>query len=192
MFSLSRFLKENANRKKDRNLTLELVDSIYSFENGDYREAAEQFGHILGADPEHPFAHLMFGRALIEMEEYEFALQALQRHLEIVPNSVEALIYIGLACFELERHDGAVEYFEQAIKLKKDSLLARENLAIAHLAIGDLSDALEELVELHEEDPHDPNIIELVILTLGKQGKWQAAKQWSQLMKGTATSASGA
>ena len=183
MFSLARFISENAHRRKDRNLALELVDAIYLFENGEFRDAAEGFGHILGADPEHPIAHLMFGRALIEMDEYEFALKALERHLEIMPDCVEALIYMGLSCYELERFDGAIDYFEKAHKLKKDSVMATENLAIAQMAINDLSSALDELLELHKENPKDTEIIELIVLALGKQGEWEAAKQWTEMMK---------
>jgi Flp pilus assembly protein TadD len=183
MFSLARFINENTHRRKDRNLALELVDAFDHFENGRLEEAAEGFGHILGADTEHPIAHLMFGRVLVEMKEYEFALKALQRHLELVPDCVEALIYMGLACYELERFDGAVEFFERAHELKKDSVMATENLAIAQMAINDLSDALDELLELHEEEPLDTEIIELIVLTLGKQGQWDAAKQWTQIMK---------
>lgn len=191
MFSLARFIRENADRRKDRNLALELVEAIDLFENGQFRDAAEGFGHILGADHEHPIAHLMFGRALIEMEEYEFALKALERHLQLVPDCVEALIYMGLACYELKRYDGAIDYFEKAHELKKDSVMATENLAIAQIAINDLSDALDELIELHEENPKDTEIIELIVLTLGKQGAWEDAKQWTEMMKQGSGAAAG-
>ena len=183
MFSISRFLKQNAGGKNCRNLEMELVDAICSFENRDFPEAAERFGNILGADPEHPIAHLMLGRSLIEMSEYEYAIEAFERHLEIMPDSVEALIYLGLACYELGRHEDAVEFFERAHELKRDSIMARENLAIAHLAAGDLSDAIAELINLHIENPKDRNLIELIVLALGKKGKWETAKQYSELLK---------
>ena len=172
-------------RKKEKIESLEvyLTDAIETFENGNYEDAVGQFAMITKAFPDHPLAHLMYGRALIELGEFELAIEALFEHLKLVPDSVEALIYLGLTYYECGKVDRAVERYEQALKLKKNSVLIRENLAITLLSAGELGDALDELVVLHEESPDDTEITELLIIALGRLGRWEAAKQYVHEME---------
>ncbi len=170
-------------KEKAKSVEQYLVDAIYLFESRKFKEAARQFRVITRAFPDHSLAHLMLGRCLIELEDYEGATDALFRHLKIVPQSVEGLIYLGLTYYECGKLDSAVERFEQAMELKKDSVLVRENLAITRMASGKLDQALDELVALHEERPNDPSLVELIVLTLGRLGRWEAAKQYVHEMK---------
>ncbi len=189
MFDLAKILK---NTKKgvdteEKDSALLLVDGFVAFESGRYEDAAELFHAIIETEENHPIAWLMLGRSLIELKQYPEAIEALARHMDIAPTSVEGLIHLGLAYYDMDEHEDAIECFEEATRLKKDSILARENLAIAHIETGDLDDAIEELIALHEEDPTDREIVELIILTFGKLGKWEVAKQYSAKM-GSASS----
>ena len=178
----------NKFRKKPRTRELSvgeyLVDSIYLFENGDYTAAGKQFQQITQAFPEHPLAHLMLGRTLIELKEYKAAIDSLSKHMQIVPNSVEAMIYLGLAYYECDETELAEEKFEQAMQFRENSMLARENLAITRIRSGELEEALDDLIALHEVEPSDTGIVELLVLTLGRLGRWQAAKQYVHQMDG--------
>lgn len=172
-------------KKESRSLEDYLVDAIDSFENGDYEDAAKNFMLIAKAYPEHPMAHIFLARAYIELTQYENAINALFAHLKVNPNSVEALIYLGLTYYECGEIEQTQERYEQALELRKDYQMVRENLAITHVASGELTEALEELVNLHQECPDDPNILELLVLTLGKLGKWEAAKRYVNKMNNT-------
>lgn len=166
------------NTKSD-NLELEkfLIDAIDLFENGDFEQATERFTIISHMYPEHPLAHLMLGRALIELKQFEKAITALRQHLKLFPSSIEAMIYLGLAYYECGENELAKERFEEALSIKTSSLLAYENLIILKIESNKLDEALSDLIELQKSHPNDRNIAELLILTLGKQGKWEAAKQ---------------
>jgi len=181
MFGLKIFQRKQ--KLKSRTVENYLVDAIYAFENREYEKAGGEFRIITRAFPEHPLAHLMLGRSLIELGEFEKATDALFKHLRIVPESIEGLIYLGLTYYECGKLESARERFEQAMELKKDSLMVRENLAITRMAAGELDKALDELISLHDDRPGDTNLVELIILTLGRLGKWEAAKQYVHRMR---------
>jgi tetratricopeptide (TPR) repeat protein len=160
-----------------------LVDALLHFESGEYVEASRLFRLIVRAYPEHPLAHLMLARTHIELGEWKKAIEALFKHLKIVPNSVEALIYLGLSYYEIGKLSLAEERFEQALQIRGESVLARENLAVTRLSAGELDRALDDLVSLHEEKPNDAAITELLIVTLGRLGSWEAARQYVHSME---------
>jgi tetratricopeptide (TPR) repeat protein len=155
-----------------------LLDAIVSFEDSDFQVAVQRFELIVKAYPDHPLAHLMLGRAYIELKRYEKAIMALYSHLRIVPNSVEAMIYLGLAYYECNELKIAMEKYQEALLLRSGSLLARENLIITKISAGRLDEALDDLIEIRKEKPDDQDVIELMVLVLGRLGKWEAAKQF--------------
>jgi tetratricopeptide (TPR) repeat protein len=164
-----------------------LVDAIEAFEKHDYAEAIRKCQLITQAYPEHSLCYLLLGRAYIKEKEYERALEALHKHLAVVPKSVEAMIYLGLAYYESNDLSHAQARFEEAMKLRAESLFARESLVITKIAAGRLEDALDDLILLQKEHPRDRTISELLILTLGRLGKWEDAKQHSLHMSGSQT-----
>jgi tetratricopeptide (TPR) repeat protein len=182
--------KQPAKQDK-RNIENFLIDAIEAFENGNLPDAVERFNLIIKAYPDHPLAHLMVARCYIEGKKFEKAIDALYGHLKVVPNSVEAMVYLGLAYYECGELALAQSRFEEAMKLKQNSTLARENLVITKISAGHLDEALNELIALHDEQPQDQNVVELLVLTLGRLGKWEAAKQYIHHM-GKAQPATGA
>jgi tetratricopeptide (TPR) repeat protein len=154
-----------------------LVDAIEAFESHNYDEAIRRFRLLIEAHPDHPIAHLMLGRSLVELKRYQPAIEEFYKHLKVTPNSVEAMICLGLAYYECNEFALAQSRFEEAMKLR-DSSIARENLIITKISAGRLDDALNDLIALNKENPDDKNTIELLILTLGRMGKWEAAKQY--------------
>jgi tetratricopeptide (TPR) repeat protein len=173
--------KKNADRKKKqlekREIENFLVDAIESFETHDYENAIRRFQLITKAYPDHSIGYLFLGRAFLERKQYERGIEALYEHLKVVPESVEAMIYLGLAYYECHEYDLAQHRFEEALKLRTSSLLAQENLVITKITAGRLDDALDDLTILQKEHPGDKLFVELLVLTLGRLGKWEAAKQ---------------
>jgi Flp pilus assembly protein TadD len=164
--------------KDDKKKALEnyLFDAIEHFESGDYLVAAGHFKLIAQSFPDHPLANLMLGRAFIHQKKYTNAIDVLFQHLKSAPNCMEAIINLGLAYYECGELGMAGERFDQALKLNAKNVMVRENIAITKYASGELNSALNHLVALHEESPDDTAVIELLIMTLGKLGKWDTAK----------------
>ena len=156
-----------------------LVDAIETFESGDYQGSINRFQVLINAYADHPIASLYLGRSYLELKNYEKAVESLHNHLNVVPNSVEAMMYLGLAYFECLEFRVAQSLFEDALKLRANSLLVRENLVITKIAGDRLEEALDDLIKLHAEHPEDRAITELLVLTLGRLGKWEAAKRYA-------------
>jgi Flp pilus assembly protein TadD len=179
--------KTGRNLEPDRNdVEYLLLEAIESFENHDHLEAIKRFQLIIKLYPEHPMAHLMLGRGYVEIKDFSRAIGALHDHLQIIPHSEEAMIYLGIAYFECKELALARTRFEEAIELKANSMLARENLIITKMTAGRLEEALVDLLRLRKERPGDKDIVELVVLTLGKMGKWEIAKRYLHQNEGTA------
>lgn len=170
-------------KKNEVQVEAYLLDAIDLFEQGEFQRAADMFDIISRAYPDHPLAFLMLGRCYIEMNRYSMAIEMLFKHLSIVPTSIEGCILLGLAYYECGEYDRATERFEYAMELRSECVLARENLAITKILKGELDSAVEDLTELHEQYPEDRNIIELIVLTFGKLGKWETAKQYATKMR---------
>lgn len=169
----------NANRQSsNRGIEHFLADSIDLFERGHFQAASKRFSEIIEIYPDHPLAHLMLGRSYVELKQFDKAIESFKNHLKIVPNSVEAMIYLGLAFYECDELALAQEKFEDALRIRSTSLLAKENLIITKIYSNNLNEALTDLLELHASYSQDRYIIELIILTLGRLGKWEAAKQY--------------
>ena len=154
-----------------------LLDAIEALESKDYEEAVKRFSLLAEAYPDHPLARLMLGRSHLEMKHFPQAIEEFYKYLNVVPNSVEAMIYLGLAYFECNEFALAQARFEEAVKLRASSL-AWENLLITKISAGRLDDALNDLIALNKDNPADKDVLELLVLTLGKMGKWEAAKQY--------------
>ena len=150
MILFNNLFKRKRGKQDEKTLENYLFDAIDHFENGNFWEAANQFSLIAQTYPEHPLANLMLGRAFIHQKKYSDAIDALFKHLKSAPNSLEAIINLGLAYYECGELGLALERFDQALKLNANSILVRENLAITKLASGELNSALDLLVALHD------------------------------------------
>ncbi len=156
-----------------------LTDALEAFENGDYSEAVRFFEEIHKEFPRHPLAMIMLARVALELRDYDRALENLFDHLDHDPESVEALIYVGLTHHQRGELDLAEKYFMKALELRHLSELIRENLAVTRMQAGKFKEAIEDLVEMHEAQPNDLKVLELLILALGRGGKWETAKQYA-------------
>ena|SRR3990172_3753297 len=175
-------VEEEPRPKRKSKLEVEsyFFDAIEAFENRQFDEAAVMFNVIILAYPDHPLAYLFLGRTYILKKDYSSAIDALFTHLKIQPQSVEAMIYLGLAYYECSNYDRANERFEQALQIRSEGKLARENLAVSLIENSQYEEALIELKILHDQEPNNVSVVELLVLTLGKLKRWDEAKEFSE------------
>lgn len=82
------------------------------------------------------------GVAMLNAKEYEHALTAFHRVLQLSPSLPEAHVNTGFALIGLERYAIARDFFESAIELRKDQLNAYYGLAMALEGLKDIPGAL--------------------------------------------------
>ena len=87
------------------------------------------------------------------LEKYDEAVDFWQRYLQLDPESVEAYINMGTACWQIADYRNAARHAESAIAMAPDLKEAHFNSALAYLYLGDGSAAIEILENLLKQ--HD-------------------------------------
>ena len=82
------------------------------------------------------------GVVMLHARQYEHAVTALHRVLELAPDMPEAHVNMGFAMLGLERYDVARDFFESATDLRPNQVNAYYGLALALEGLHDLPGAL--------------------------------------------------
>lgn len=97
------------------------------------------------------------GVAMLNAKEYEHALTAFHRVLQLEPAMPEAHVNIGFALIGLKRYDIARDFFESAIELRRDQMNAYYGLAEALEGLNDIPGALGAMrTFVHRAPASDP------------------------------------
>jgi tetratricopeptide (TPR) repeat protein len=95
-----------------------------------------------------------------ELDEKE--LQALEAEAREKPQDSEVRTRIGNLYMEAGRHKDALPWLEEAVRLDRDNLHARNHLAITYLNLGRLEAAVAAFEENLAKDPaHPPSLLGL-------------------------------
>jgi len=86
------------------------------------------------------------GRDLANAERYDEAIAVLE--LAANPNDPRVLNYLGYSNRKLGRVELGLKYYKAALAAKPDYTLVREYLGEAHLQMGNLREAKEQLAEI--------------------------------------------
>jgi tetratricopeptide (TPR) repeat protein len=82
-----------------------------------YEQADVQLVKAIELYPDEPHYALLRGICQFNMKKYDIARYELERVRSLQPESVEALVYLGLVLYETENRLEAVQLWEQALKL---------------------------------------------------------------------------
>lgn len=97
------------------------------------------------------------GVVMLHAKQYEHALTAFHRVMQLAPEMPEAYVNTGFALLGMKRYKEAGDFFESATQLRRSQVNAYYGLAVALEGIGDLPGALgamETYVHLTKaEDP---------------------------------------
>jgi len=99
-------------------------------------------------------AHVNLGKAYLESEQYQEAIDSSRRALDLNPGLDRAHYNIGMAYQHLDRPEEAVASYQRALELRPDLLEARNNLGNVYLVQGRTQDALGEYRRALALQPH--------------------------------------
>lgn len=122
--------------------------------HGKFKEGLEK---LLPLEEEHmDWWNLLFmiGLGYKGMGEIEQAKMYFEKILVIKPKQVDAIVELGLCEASKNNLDKAIEYFEQAAKIKEDPEILC-NLGMAYLNNGDIDDATYYIERAYELNPQD-------------------------------------
>ena len=95
--------------------------------------------------------------AMLHAKQYDFAIKALHRVIELAPKMVEAYVNMGYALIGKQDFKAAADFFNAAIELKPYQANAYWGLAVASEQQGELEAALGAMrTFIHLSPPNDP------------------------------------
>jgi len=114
----------------------------------------EHAAERLKADIEQRFQQ---GVIMLHAKQYEHALTAFHRVLQLAPEMPEAYVNTGFALLGMQRYKEAADFFESATQLRTTQVNAYYGLAVALEGLGDLPGALGAMrTYVHLSKPDDP------------------------------------
>lgn len=97
------------------------------------------------------------GVIMLHARQYQHAVAAFHRVLELAPDMPEAHVDMGFALIGLGRHAAALDFFESATALRPGQINAYYGMAIAQEGLGDLKGAIASMrTFVHLSSPDDP------------------------------------
>jgi len=136
-----------------RRITEPMEEGLLHLREGRTSEAGELL-HVAFLTSASKFEeHYKSALEFLKVEEYEEALEELDRALELNPRFADLHNYRGVALCEQGRDKDGIASFRRSVALNKDYLVPQLNLAFALLRTGQYKDAEEELEAVLEKDP---------------------------------------
>ena len=172
----------------DRELIEQLHDeAARAGREGRHQEAANGFERVLRLDPESGSAHLNLGKALIQLDDSEAAIEHLQAAVAIeVPLSearadlIRAHFNVAAAAFNRGEMPSAIANYQRVIELDPSDKEARRHLAVALARGGRIDAALLEAARLDQGGRDDPDIHLDIGIVLAMAGRLSAARDQFQ------------
>lgn len=93
--------------------------------------ASQVFSDAVTIDSTNPYAYRMLGFSLMQMEDYEPALNALKKSVELAPSNAEGRVVLGKLYFDVGQEQKAEAEFKSAIEF--DDLMDQAHFNLAFL-----------------------------------------------------------
>ena len=134
-----------------------LYANAYILKDQDDKARAE-YEDALRLKQDLPIVNFRLGYLMYKNGEYARAAEYFRREISLNPSYSDANLFLGQTLRQLDLNQEAVGYLRKALALDSRSELAYRSLAAALTANGDLSGAVEVLLEAEKAFPQDPSI----------------------------------
>jgi len=148
--------------------------------DGDFAAAIREFSILARLLPEVAEVHSNLGVAYYFHKQRREALAAFEKALRLKPDLVSALIFSGIANYELSKPAQATRLLERAVELSPADPLAQTWLAHSYAAQARFQEAADHFLIASQRSPNDVDIwygLGQVYLELGRQ----AVKQLNEI-----------
>lgn len=107
----------------------------------EYDKAHEHYERVIELAPQNPNSYTKLASSMFSNQDrYEEAIKLFHKALEINPRHPLTLNNIGAVMYDYGEIDASLQYFRDALALKPNYLMARHNLALGQLLIGDFQE----------------------------------------------------
>ena len=157
--------------------------AVRAAREGRHQKAADGFQRVLHLDPESGSAHLNLGKAMIQLNDPEAAIEQLQEAVAIEvplstvrPDLIRAHFNAAAAAFNRGDMLSATANYQRVCELDPSDNEARRHLAVAQARGGRIDAALLEAARLGQAGDHDPDIQLDIGIVLAVAGQLSAAR----------------
>lgn len=142
---------------------------------GNYEEAVKKYREALDIWPHLTPVWAQLGRAYIQLKDYPRAQGALQRAVEMDPNSVKALNDLGAAHLYQNRNEKALDCFEKALKIDSTYEDSLYNRALCYMALSSRTNAMAAFEQYLQAVPDEPRALKETAFLLAGEGLYDQA-----------------
>ncbi|MBN2201246.1 tetratricopeptide repeat protein, partial [bacterium] len=145
-------------------------------ERGDFRAAVREAKRAAADRPNDPEAWILLGQAEGQgLADYEPAIDAFRRALELDPASVEAASSLAVLLTGSGRAKEATNVLKRGLLLDPESPMLRTVLSLTRLVAGDIPEARAEIGEALSSAGEDPFVHAIHAMILARSGEMDAA-----------------
>ena len=120
------------------------------------------------------------GVAMLHVKQYDHAMTAFHRVLQLSPQLPEAHVNMGFVLLGTGKYKEALDFFDGALVLRSTQINAHYGAALAQKALGNSEEASAEmhnyLMQAHQDDPYRAKAEEAL-------KRWQAELKEAELAK---------
>ena len=135
-----------------RSAEFEAISALYR--QGDLQAVLEKGERLSGLYPDQAFLFSLMGSAHAGLRQWDGAIAAFSRAVQLRPDIAEAHNNLGKALSEASRRKDAIACFQSALKINPDHGDAHYSLGVALHGEGRLTEALPHLIKAVELEPN--------------------------------------
>lgn len=128
-----------------------LQSGATAFAAGNYSRAIDHFTQAIGSEPELAYSNRCLTH--LQMQRFQAAADDCTQALSFNPDSVEALLNLGLAHHNLGQYDRAIASYQQLLQHNPDDYRAYYNLGLTQVALGQYEQAIAYYTKALETSP---------------------------------------
>lgn len=174
----------NKLKKADPSEKINFFIGKIHYDRDNYGEAIKYLQAAEKEEPQNGEIPYLIARSFADMSNYKTCLPYFEKAITLQPEKNNWIYELGLICYAMHSDKDALKYMllaaERGYKRDNDYL---ENLGIAHLNVGNLSEGVVILKEILARKPSDLNILNMIAEAYYYTSKFQdAIDYWDQVL----------
>jgi len=175
----------------DQNEKLSFYLGKIYYEKDDYGNAIQNLQLAEKENPENAEVPYLLARSYAEMMNYKLSVPYFEKAIALDPSKNNWMYEYGLICYAMNSDKDALKYIlmagEKGYKKDDDYM---ENLAIAYLNVGNMTEAMKIFNTILLKKPSDLNILNMIAEAYYYSGKYQEAIDfWDKILEYDKTNA---
>lgn len=152
---------------------------ILDFRGDSLAEAKESVEKALNLNPNSPLAHAYYAEVLMDVGDYEPALEQARTAVQLDPNLLEAQRALGYVWENTANYENALDAYLSALRINPNLTLLHLAVGDMYLALGDTENARESYLRAVALSPEDSVPLTRIMLVYARDGEYGIASQYA-------------